>query len=49
MRQLFSGIGQQAVQTAIPEKREAPKMSPMMVLDLYRKLEIKQSSEYVAA
>lgn len=49
MRQLFSDTGQQAVQTAVLEKRETHKASPMIVLDLYRKLEIKQRSEYVAA
>lgn len=49
MRQLFSHIGQQGVQTAILEKRKTHEMSPVIVLDLYRKLQIKQRSEYVAA
>lgn len=49
MRQLFSDIGQQAVQIAIPEKRETHETSSMIVLDLYRNMEIKQRSEYGAA
>ena len=41
MRKLFSDFEQQAVKTAIAEKRKTHGMSPMIVLDLYRKLEIK--------
>ena len=41
MRKLFSDIKQQAVKTAISEKKKTHGMSPMIILDLYRKLEIK--------
>ena len=49
MRKLFSDIEQQAVKTAISEKRKTHGMSPMMLLDLYRELETKKTSQYVTA